>query len=608
MKRFICLLLPILFLVYSCKNDDSSSSGDPIGGNPNYANPHLSGSAVSADFTGRITSPSGMPVANALVEVGGQFDQTNELGYYQISNASTDQAYAVVKVQANGYFKQFRSLKPRTSAMNYVDITMIALSYNAFFDASAGGSVTIPGGAKATFPANALVDEDGNAYTGQVILGTTYLDPTDPFLPTYMPGSLQAVNAAGENAGMITYGMVGVEMLGGSGQPLQLAPGKKATLEFPVQAAQMAHAPDAIPLWFFDEVGGIWREEGSAVKTGNLYIGEVSHFSFWNCDIPVSFTTLSGTTVNEATGEPLGNLLIVITRPNGGTGFAYVGPDGYFSGIVPADELLIFAVGSLNCSGESFFTMEIGPLGTVDVDLGNVELTLPDEGSITVNGTVVDCDSNPLAGIVVQLNLSENGIGTYTVSDDAGQFSMDLICVSSGTSTFELVDFGNLETLSTEGPTYNADVASTYDEGNLSFCDAVELEEYFTYIEGSNSFNFDDVTDSLNFTTCHTLIGTLGSSLFTSQIQLSFELVTEVGVADNCPEWDGYVYNQLNPNGDYYAAMSNQVVTITDFEIVGGVYTLLKGTYTADVTVNINGNGTQETYNSTASGSFKYQP
>jgi hypothetical protein len=35
-------------------------------------------------------------------------------------------------------------------------------------------------------------------------------------------------------------------------------------------------------LWSFDEAKGLWKEEGQAIKTGSNYVGDVSHFSFWN--------------------------------------------------------------------------------------------------------------------------------------------------------------------------------------------------------------------------------------------------------------------------------------------------------------------------------------
>ena len=35
-------------------------------------------------------------------------------------------------------------------------------------------------------------------------------------------------------------------------------------------------------LWYFDEDAGLWKEEGSATLSGNVYTANVSHLSYWN--------------------------------------------------------------------------------------------------------------------------------------------------------------------------------------------------------------------------------------------------------------------------------------------------------------------------------------
>jgi hypothetical protein len=79
-------------------------------------------------------------------------------------------------------------------------------------------------------------------------------------------------------------------------------------------------APPTIEMWFFDEVKGIWKEEGIGTKQGSVYVGEVSHFSSWNFDkwnpfrfIPTSikwlFDYLLGTTSPEGNPDMLADLL-----------------------------------------------------------------------------------------------------------------------------------------------------------------------------------------------------------------------------------------------------------------------------------------------------------
>jgi hypothetical protein len=64
----------------------------------------------------------------------------------------------------------------------------------------------------------------------------------------------------------------------------KLQPGKTAKLRFTIPSSLRSTAPATIPLWSVDETTGLWKQEGSATKGTDYYEGDVSHFSFWNCD------------------------------------------------------------------------------------------------------------------------------------------------------------------------------------------------------------------------------------------------------------------------------------------------------------------------------------
>ncbi|MBK9318869.1 MAG: hypothetical protein IPM91_08665 [Bacteroidetes bacterium] len=80
--------------------------------------------------------------------------------------------------------------------------------------------------------------------------------------------------------------MIGAKLFDGSGNELRLKNGVTATLSLPVIPEQLTSAPSSIPLWHFNEVTALWEEEGTAIFNGSNYTGEVSHFSWWNCDAP----------------------------------------------------------------------------------------------------------------------------------------------------------------------------------------------------------------------------------------------------------------------------------------------------------------------------------
>jgi hypothetical protein len=100
---------------------------------------------------------------------------------------------------------------------------------------------------------------------------------------------------------------------------------------------------------------GLWKEEGTATKTGSSYIGEVAHFSFWNCDVSVPSVNLQ-LTLNNAAGQPLAHVQVRLKRISLTNGFnqTYGWTDslGKVSGLVPANEVLQLDVMSL--CGTSF--------------------------------------------------------------------------------------------------------------------------------------------------------------------------------------------------------------------------------------------------------------
>ena len=87
--------------------------------------------------------------------------------------------------------------------------------------------------------------------------------------------------------------MMAVELQGASGESLNIAEGSTATLTFPIPQEILGNAPAEIPLWSFNENLGLWVEESVASLQGSNYVGEVSHFSFWNCDAPFELVELS---------------------------------------------------------------------------------------------------------------------------------------------------------------------------------------------------------------------------------------------------------------------------------------------------------------------------
>ncbi len=160
-----------------------------------------------------------------------------------------------------------------------------------------------------------LQDVNGNAYNGNVNVAMFHLKPSDQYLNELMPGSFLANNTDGNSRIMETYGMLHVQLTGASGQNLQIASGHTAEMTVVIDATQTSTAPATIPLWSFNETTGIWQEEGSATKVGNAYVGNVSHFSWWNCDAQFPQCLLN-VHIQNATALPLSNVTVKLFRQN----------------------------------------------------------------------------------------------------------------------------------------------------------------------------------------------------------------------------------------------------------------------------------------------------
>jgi len=560
---FPLVLSALLFTTYSCKDDQDEKDGGPSSANPvgMVENPHSSGQTVSADFMGRISDKSGAPLANAMVSIGDFVTTSDANGFYRAENVQVDDQYALIQVESNGMFTQYRALKPSSARTNFEDITMIPRIFNGFFSTSEGGTVTVPGGGKVIFPAGTLVTSSGATYSGEVLVASTYLDPSDPDLSSYMPGSLLAVNEEGEATGMETYGMFGVEIYAANTQePLQLADGREATLEMNVPSNHLSEAPAEIPLWYFDETAGIWHEEGSATLVGDQYIGTVKHFSFWNCDVNLPLVILEGQVLKSPSGSVMTNVQVKLTRSNGNSGFAYPGAEGYFQGQIPVDETFTLEVVTYSC-GEEVMLYEGGQIGpfSEDTDIGviNVDLSQIPLDMIEFEGSVVDCDGTPLEEIVVEFDFSESTAVSYVYTDENGEWSISIPCLTEGELELALLDLEAFTENDDYSIAYNADLSIAYDAGSLVYCDGELIPTLLTYTDAENVLEYDQVEFSPVLEECSPLTATVlgdATNSFVQGLEIQ-QLDSDTSGFFFCYEED-VVIKGYSPTGEYVVVSS----------------------------------------------------
>jgi hypothetical protein len=354
------------------------------------------------------------PVEDAVVETYSGTVRTNKFGVFRITNGKVDRNGTYIRVSKAGYVTGSDLVHPAPGGDVYAYVQLLRLETHKSFEAQSGGTVDITGGGKVIFGPDAIATSSGAAYSGKVVVTAKLLKHNDPDLSDKMPGGLIGRAANGNTVVMGTTGMIAVELRSENGQKLNLKNGSKARIEIPADDPAF---PASIPLWYFDESKGIWIEEGYAQLINGFYTGEVSHFSFWNCDAPFPLINVCGKVVFE-NGAPAQQLKVAVMADGLNTGFGYTDDKGKFCGKMPKGKVLTFKVMNGFCEGV-LFEKQSGPFDSnieLDPFVLNVSKTIV-FGTVKCNG-----ETNPNATIVVKIG---NQTKIYNPGQN-GQFEINL--------------------------------------------------------------------------------------------------------------------------------------------------------------------------------------
>jgi hypothetical protein len=487
MNKFMCpaahvISLVILLGIFNCKknpHDDTPQTNDPLS------------EKITASIRGRITDENGKPVNSASVHSGGSATTSDLNGYFKFDNIELPKNAGSVIAEKTGYLVGCRTILPNTAAINNVEIQLIPRVTRGNFSAAAGGNVTIQNATSLNFPANGVTNTANNTnYTGTVNVIGAYLDPLDPKLSLLMPGNLTGLTKNNELKVLQTFGMIAVELEGSNGERLNLASGKTATITMPISSSLLTSAPATIPLWFFDESKGLWIEEGAATKQGGSYVGTVSHFTFWNVDVPNNFITLK-LTLKDQNGQPAPGLRIELTNTtNNSTAYGITDSAGVASGAVPSGLSLQMRV--YNKCNNLFLQKAIGPFSG-NTDIGVVNVDVPPHGTITVSGTVKNCNLSPVTNGYAELLVE--GL-TYRAPINNGTFSITIERCSNLPGVAQLIPV-DLQS-NQQGSTTNLNITSgSYSTGDLIACGTSTLE-YINFTIGGTTQNFIFPVDSFS--------------------------------------------------------------------------------------------------------------
>jgi PKD repeat protein len=399
-KNVATIIISLIIILFACKKTNVDNITPPP--------PPPPPTGVTASVAGRVIDLNNAPLSGASVAAGASTTVTDANGQFTFKDIQLDKDAGFVKVTKTGQFTGSRTFLVNANTTSNVKIKMIPKTVSGTIAAASGGNVDVTGGAKINFPAGSFVSGGSNAtYSGDASVAGFYLDPAVLSLSESKPGDLRAISITNNGGILKSFGMLSVEMNDAGGQKLQLAAGKTATITIPIPSAMQAAAPATIPLWYFDETKGIWKEEGTATKQSTGYTGTVTHFSFWSAGQLTQSIKLSAT-FKDSTGHALTNQSVWISWGQFDDEWTsgYTDNTGTIGCYVPANTTL--KVGVISDCGGTMYKKYFGPFST-DVNLGNITI-LDYAGSVrtTLSGTAVNCNNSTIARGFVTVTLSYN--------------------------------------------------------------------------------------------------------------------------------------------------------------------------------------------------------
>lgn len=588
MKKSLFLSLFIITAFLACRKDQEYSESNIL-----YPEPYVQ---VKTSIGGLVVDESGDGVAGATVRLGDKTTKTDDNGVFNFRDVYTNAKGTYIKVEHPAYFHGSRTINVSAGTRNTVKIQLLSNAATRFVDATTGGKADYAD-YSVTLPASGISTTVGTPYTGQVGVAAKWLNPTSPNFGEQMPGRLQGVTTDNQLSGMVSMGMLAVELKDAAGNKLQIRDGFEAILNMKVPAALLGDAPATIPLWYFDEDKGLWMEEGEATLNNGVYEGKVKHFSFWNHDYKDPLVEIKFSVVDQ-NGNPVEGAKVHTKLPNSGLfGYGFTDNMGCIIGLVPKDQILNASVfpPNLDCN-TPVLQQQIGPFSQNGPFTFTVNLT--SLSSYTITGNLADCNGDPVGNGYVTIN----GQNDIFWTDSNGDFEVSLVsCTPLSTVTLTGYDLTALKKSIPQVIDVSSGSASA---GTVSVCD--DLQSYLTYAFGGQIFTHPDpyfsTIDSISGGAIDYINISTGSTT-TLIVDFWIENVTGTGTY---PSVSFYAEGSLNGNQIYHtcgtagSGCSNLTVNITEYNGVGGI---IRGTYSGTLS-NVS-SGQQPPPPIAVSGSFK---
>ncbi len=477
------IVLLCAILLNACSKPDQQVDPATL---PNFAPTEL----VNISLQGRITDQQSSPIAGAVVRSGNHVTTTDINGRYRFNSIQVKPSSGLVEVAVNGYFREFKGFEVLPGTEHYVKLRMEPINNGIEFEAATGTEYRLPSGSAIRFAADAMTDAaSGQVYNGSVRANAFSKETDDSSFFAVIPGT-RGKDLQNRSVSVQVMSVVVTELKGGSGQELQLKPGKSASVQFPIPASKLADAPSSISLWYYDPIRSEWKEEGKAQKQGSYYVAQVPHFSTWACGTALPAAPIKAT-ITDNGGEAMSFARIHLFNRDGSEMMSspvHTNDKGELLMNAPSNQELEIRI--INNCDEVLATKKINTrassnqIGTIRAGNGG--------GVLVLSGKVQNCKSSSVyrGWVTVQVDGQ-----LYKAAVSNGNFSLSLNRCHSNTTTAKITavdEDGNLES-----NTINMEVSTgTVDLGVLSTCNKRNMQ-FISYTMNGTNYLLQAPEDSL---------------------------------------------------------------------------------------------------------------
>jgi len=567
MMNKLFLLLLSLLAISSCKDSESFV-------------PDANEKSLKASAFVEVVDLYGNPVPDAVIAVlhtengsviTDTYGTTNADGVLHMKDADLF-ASTYVTATKPGFFKGSRRFYPSRDKTHFVHIMLMEKQNVGSFPGGTGGLINVNDKVTLEVPYVAIVDAAGHDYNGTVNVVAQAIPADDEYLSSKMPGNLVGYNDNNERGALGSLGMVAVELVSPSGEILKVKDGSKVKMKVTVPSSKLAEAPASIPMWYFDESAGYWKQEGTAQLVGNQYVTEVPHFSFWNCDAWFDLVKWGATFV-YSNGEPATQVTICLTILSlNATSCATTNEDGFVCGAVAANQAMLLEV--RNPCFEVIYSQQIGPYADTTM-IGPITIPGSSVDLVQVSGEAVDCNAAPVTDGFASIKVGD--LKYYTgLDENTGAFSLTSLNCDQGDIKVTVYDIAALkQSLTSTFPN-----TPVIDVGTITVCeDLTELVDVEVVgLPDHVLYYFPEVNIQGNGTTIYTADSTSNFKYFYINVN-----ATSIGTYLASSSEIGFDL----PNGDR-AFATGVTVTFTYFGDVGDYIT---GTVSGTFHTGPNGQG-----------------